>query len=114
MEQLGYKPNGKMGFVAGHEPTILPQQALHELQKARRAFPTREVQDNEDLLAVLTAFNEEVGELNKAILQWLYEPNKNVTIHDIRSEAVQVIAMTMRVMLDTKLGDLQPHGRGVY
>jgi NTP pyrophosphatase (non-canonical NTP hydrolase) len=102
------------GFCAGHEPTILNQQFLSELQKARAKFPARPVSDNEDLLAVLAALNEEVGELNAAIIQWLYEPEKNVSYDDIRKEAAQVGCMVLRVMLDTKLGDASPYGGGVY
>lgn len=99
------------GYNAGHEPRILHEEFIVELERARRKFPIRKVQDNEDLLAMLTAFNEEVGELNKAIIQFLYE-NKGVSYTDIRMEAIQVGCMVMRVMMDTKLGAMGPHGHG--
>lgn len=101
------------GFVAGHEPLILVDDVLDELRSARKAFPTNTDGDNEDFLAVLAALTEEVGELNQAVIQYLYEPKKARSLADIRAEAVQVAAMAMRVILDTKLGPLQPYGRGV-
>lgn len=98
--------------MAGHEPRILHEEFIEELEAARRKFPTRPESDNEDLLAMLAALGEEIGELNQAVIQFLYEPLKNRTVDDIRREAVQCGAMLLRVVLDTKLGDLQPYGRG--
>ncbi len=101
-------------YDANLEPMIFISEALMELKKARTKFPTNEKQDNEDLLAVYAAFTEEVGELGKAIIQYLYEPNKNISYEDIREEAAQCLGMIIRIMHDTKLGDLNPNGRGVY
>lgn len=41
---------------------------------------------------------EEFGELGKAIVQYTYEPHKNVSIEDIRAEAVQTAAMALRFL----------------
>lgn len=101
-----------MSYMAGHEPRILHEEIIEELQRARRKFPTREGLDNEDLLAMLAALGEEVGELCKDVIQFLYEPKKGKSYESIRAEAVQVAAMAMRVVLDTKLRDLNPYGHG--
>mgnify|MGYP001809664430 CR=1 FL=1 len=47
----------------------------------------------------LTILNEEVGELNKAVLQFSCEPEKCVTRADIRAEAIQVAAMALTFIL---------------
>lgn len=101
-----------MSFVAGHEPRILHEEILEELRRARNKFPTREILDNEDLLAMLAALGEEVGELCKDVIQFLYEPEKDKSYKSIRAEAVQVAAMAMRVVLDTKLREHNPYGIG--
>ena len=66
-----------------------------ELDNAVNKFPTWPTRAL-DAVAVL---NEEVGELNKDILQRTYEPNKGVTKDDIRKEAVQTAAMALRFIL---------------
>lgn len=99
-------------YLAGHEPRILHEDMLEELEKARIKFPTRPEQDNEDLLAMLAALNEEVGEVNKAIIEYLYEPHKGVTIDNIREEIAQTGGMLLRLAFDTKLGNDMPYGRG--
>lgn len=99
-------------YLMGHEPRITLEDILEELRKARKKFPARKVADNEDLLAMLCALNEETGELNQAVIQFLYEPEKNISYEHIRKEAIQVAAMAMRVLLDTKLVELNPYGPG--
>lgn len=84
-----------MTYSAGHEPRILHEEILVELERARRKFPTQ------DVWLTLAALTEEVGELNQAILQHHFEPAKGKTLADIRKEAVQVACMAMRVVLDT-------------
>ena len=104
----GYSQHPFMGYIAGHEPRILHEEIIRELQRARRKFP------EETLWMMLSALTEEVGELNQACLQYHQEPHKGKTIEDIRKEAVQVAAMAMRVVLDTELGNLQPYERGIW
>lgn len=68
-----------------------------ELKFARAKFP------NQDVWITLAALTEEVGELNSTILEYYQEPNKGRTLDDIRNEAVQVAAMAMRVIFDTRM-----------
>jgi NTP pyrophosphatase (non-canonical NTP hydrolase) len=64
---------------------------IAELNSARESFPLWP----EDPLHAVAILNEEVGELNKAILQIAYEPHK-ASPDDVRKEAVQVAAMALR------------------
>lgn len=51
-----------------------------------------------DPLHALSVLGEEYGELNKEVLQMVYEPHK--TSHSaIRKEAVQVAAMSIRFLM---------------
>ena len=59
---------------------------LAELKRARKKFPENRHQ--------LTAFNEEVGELNQALLQCQYGGKGH---NDVYMEAVQAAAMAIRV-----------------
>jgi hypothetical protein len=61
---------------------------LEELERARTKFPGNKHQ--------LTAMNEEVGELNQAILQNHYTPKKK-SDSEVYWEAVQTAAMAIRV-----------------
>lgn len=70
-------------------------QIVEELARARKKFP------KQDVWITLAALTEEVGELNKAILEFTHEKDKGVTLKDIRKEAVQTCVMAMRVILDT-------------
>lgn len=65
---------------------------LAEWQKAVTKFPTWPT----DPFHALAVVGEEVGELNKALLEHVYEPEKGVTLDDIREEAVQAAAMCLR------------------
>lgn len=66
-------------------------EVLAELERATRKFPTWP----DDPLHAVAVLNEEVGELNKAVLQQVYEPHKNPA-GAVRSEAVQAAAMALR------------------
>jgi len=68
-----------------------------ELAKARAKFPAQST------LHTLAALTEEIGELNQAIIQHNFEPEKNKSEQDIRKEAIQCIVMVMRVLFDTDL-----------
>lgn len=86
-----------MSYLAGHEPRIMHEEILRELERARAKFPTQ------DVWITLAALTEEVGELNEAVLEHLVVKKKDKTLDDIRKEAVQVACMAMRVVLDTGL-----------
>lgn len=66
-----------------------------ELATARQRFP------RQDVWVTLAALTEEVGELNQAVLQYNFEPEKGKTEPQINKEAVQVAVAAMRVALDT-------------
>lgn len=95
-----------MPYIAGHEPRIMHEEILRELERARAKFP------EQDVWITLSALTEEVGELNQAILQFEHEPHKNITYEKIRKEAVQVACMAMRVVLDTHLNQFNPYQKG--
>lgn len=88
-----------MPYLAGHEPRILHEEILRELERARAKFPTQ------DVWKTLAALTEEVGELNEAVLKRYakHESETEKSLLDIRKEAVQVACMAMRVVLDTNL-----------
>lgn len=62
-----------------------------ELARAIAKFPTWPT----DPLHAVGVLNEEVGELNKAILQAVYEPHKSGP-NEVREEAIQAAAMALR------------------
>lgn len=64
---------------------------LHELNKATTKFPLWP----NDPLHALNILGEEYGELNKEVLQMVYEPHKT-SLDEIRKEAVQTAAMALR------------------
>lgn len=66
-------------------------EVMAELGRAIAKFPTWPT----DPLHAIGVVNEEVGELNKAVLQQVYEPHKNPS-GAVRSEAVQAAAMALR------------------
>lgn len=63
-----------------------------ELARATAKFPTWPT----DPFHALAVVGEEYGELQKAVLQHVYEPHKQVTLSDIREEAIQTAAMAAR------------------
>lgn len=80
---------------------------IHELVNATQKHPTWPT----DPLHALAVLGEEYGELNKAILEWIYEPNKEgVSQDEIRKEAIQTAAMAIRflISLDTYKYDRCP------
>lgn len=68
------------------------QQVEAELARATAKFPTWPT----DPFHALAVLGEEYGELQKAVLQFTYEPTKGVTRADIRAEAIQTAAMALR------------------
>lgn len=78
------------GQPAERVPEVVTE-VLAELDRAMRKFPTWPT----DPLHAVAVLNEEVGELNKAVLQQIYEPSKN-PLGAVYSEAVQAAAMALR------------------
>ncbi len=64
---------------------------LVEVRRAVGIFPTWPT----DPLHALAVLGEEYGELNKAVLQSVYEPEKS-NADDVREEAIQTAAMALR------------------
>jgi len=67
---------------------------LAELDRAMRKFPTWPT----DPLHALAVLGEEYGELQRAVLQHTYEPEK-ATQTEVRAEATQTAAMALRLLL---------------
>lgn len=65
-----------------------------ELVKATAKFP----EWPDDPIHALAVLGEEYGELQKAVLQMTYEPEK-VSYRDVREEAIQTAAMSVRFMM---------------
>ena len=74
-------------------------EVLNELNRAVAKFPTWPT----DPLHALAVLGEEYGELNKAVLQLTYEPEKFITHphgkRHVRDEAVQTAAMAIRFLM---------------
>lgn len=69
-------------------------EVVAELGKALRKFPTWPT----DPLHALAVLGEEYGELNKAMLQLVYEPHKT-SAAEVRTEAIQTAAMALRLLV---------------
>jgi hypothetical protein len=67
---------------------------LDELKSATDKFPSWP----DDPLHALAVLSEEYGELAKGMLQLTYEPHKT-NKDQVRSEAIQVAAMSIRLIL---------------
>lgn len=68
-------------------------EVLQEVEKATTKFPTWPT----DPLHALAVMGEEYGELNKAMLQYVYEPHKT-NLAEIKTEAIQTAAMALRLV----------------
>jgi hypothetical protein len=79
------------------------REVMDELEKAIRKFPTWPT----DPLHAVGVFNEEAGELSKAVLQQVYEPHKNKP-DDVRKEAQQAAAMALRFLVSLDSYDWTP------
>ncbi len=67
---------------------------IAEVKKATEKSPTWPT----DPLHALAVLGEEYGELNKAMLQMIYEPHKT-NLDEIRIEAIQTAAMSLRLLM---------------
>lgn len=65
-----------------------------EVEAATEKFPTWPT----DPLHAVAVLGEEYGELQKAVLQFVYEPQKSSREH-IEEEAIQTAAMAIRFLL---------------
>lgn len=69
-----------------------------EIERAVTKYPMWPV----DALHAVAVLNEEVGELNKAVLQTTYEPHKT-NYSELLTEAIQTAAMSVRFLMS--MGD---------
>ena len=75
-----------------------------EVERASKKFPTWPT----DPLHATAIIAEECGELQKAVLEAVYEPDKDVTIEDVRKEAVHTAAMCVRFLLSLSRYEFKP------
>ena len=80
-----------------------------EIDRAVRKFPTWPT----DPLHAMAVLGEEYGELNKAVLQLTYEPQKTgSSLQEVRNEAIQTAAMAFRFVMSLdryKYGECEQH-----
>lgn len=79
-----------------------------EMAKAIAKFPTWPT----DPLHALAVLGEEYGELNKAMLQLVYEPHKT-NAEEVRKEAVQCAAMALRLLWSIEKYQYSPSAQHV-
>lgn len=77
----------------GNGAALAIEKAVWELKSAQDKFPTWPT----DALHAFAVLGEEVGELQKAVLQHTYERTKS-TRRDVEKEAQQVAAMAVRFL----------------
>ena len=90
--------------------TPIEHEVFDEIARAVEKFPTWPT----DPLHALAVLGEEFGELQKAVLQSVYEPHK-ATPADVAEEAVQVAAMAFRFLASLDVYQYVPstqHGQG--
>lgn len=73
---------------------ILYEDILEELERAEAKFPKWPV----DPLHAIGVLNEEIGELNQAVLQAVYEPVGIDSFVHVEEEAIQAAAMLFRFL----------------
>lgn len=78
-------------------------QVFQELERSRKKFPTWPT----DPIHALNVLGEEYGELNKAVLQHTYEPEKS-GMEDVVMEAIQTAAMSLRFLASIDKYQFQP------
>ncbi len=81
-------------MLVAQNATMIAEGLIDEVQKATKKFPLWPT----DPLHAIAILNEEVGELNQAILQSIYEPEKSDK-YDVRDEAIQAGAMIIRFLM---------------
>lgn len=78
----------------GMAVSCIQDKVLCELKRAQGKFP----QWPSDPVHAAAIIAEECGELQRAVLQRMYEPRKGTTMNDVRTEAVQTAAMCLRFL----------------
>lgn len=76
------------------EKAAIVREVFAEIDRATAKFPLWPT----DPLHALAVLGEEYGELTKAVLQHVYEPDK-ATREDVREEAIQTAAMALRFVI---------------
>ena len=89
----GIAPCGETMMGGASVPAVLLP-IFEELKRATLKFPTWPT----DPLHAFAIVGEEVGELDKAVLQTVYEPHKS-SPDDVRTEAIQAAAMALRFVM---------------
>lgn len=84
------------------------REILKEVERAKESNPTWPT----DPLHAKSILGEELGELERAILQTIYEPDK-AGRDDVREEAIQVAAMCVRFLQSLDYYEYQTSGRHV-
>jgi len=75
---------------------VIVAEVLKEMNKAKAKFPEWPT----DPIHAVTILGEEYGELQKAVLQLTYEPEKqDFSDGNMREEAIQVAAMALRFLM---------------
>lgn len=86
------------------------EEIIHETARATAKFPTWPT----DALHAVGVVAEEMGELQKEVMQLTYEPHKS-TSESVRKEAVQLAAMTLRFLMSLDRYEYTPghqHAQG--
>lgn len=86
---------------SNHYATL--SEVFAELDRATAKFPTWPT----DPLHAFAVVGEEHGELQKELLQLVYEPHKS-TPESVRTEAVQLAAMSLRFLMSLDKYQYQP------
>lgn len=89
---FGVGLNSLLSATGGNMQDV--EQVLNEVKRATVKFPTWPT----DPLHALAVLGEEYGELNKAMLQLVYEPHMT-SADEVRKEAIQTAAMALRLVM---------------
>lgn len=82
----------------------MSNEVLAEVGRAVKKFPKWRT----DPFHALAVVGEEMGEVNKALVQIVYEPEKGVTMGELRAEAIQLAAMALRFIASLDNYDYTP------
>lgn len=83
---------------------VLLDDILEEVKRAETKFPQWPV----DPIHAIAVLNEEVGELNKAVLEAVYTPLGIDDLVNLEEEAIQVAAMAIRFLKNTNKYEYKP------
>jgi hypothetical protein len=81
-------------------------EVISEVDRATEKFPTWPT----DALHAVGVVAEEMGELQKEVMQLTYEPHKS-TKASVRKEAVQLAAMAIRFMMSLDRYEYEPRNQ---